>query len=787
MRIGQKLILGFLSIALLVGVVGYICIAQNKKTQHIFEEQVYISISYLDNIWKLMEAQEHQEIAANNYLFLDEGLQEKRANYFYAKETLGKIYQKYRKEACEHAKAWIERYHENIKRYNIKIEESFELYQQGAAPELIKATVRQANKYAETAHEDALEPIIEHVYKTHLEPAKQDIAKGINRTTSITIIMSMFSVFLAIVAGLFISHSISTPITILKNAAIEIGKGKLNTKIEINSTNEIGQLAGAFNKMTDDLQITTTSIDNLNAANQQLSANEQQLRAANQQLESHKQQLMAANQQLESEISERKQVERDLQKLLCDMEERIKEINCMYGVISSIHQQKSLDDIFQDVVTIIPSSWRYPEIACAKICFHGTEHVSKPFKETQWTQKSDIVVKGESCGSVKVCYLEERPVEHEGPFLKEERHLIEGVATVLSEAITYKHIEEEIKNLAKFPTEDPNPVLRISADCKITYANNASTPILKAWKCREGQSLQPPQSKLVKEVLNLGKSATFEFNCQDQLFSVTMAPVVESGYVNVYGLDITELKLSKETLKQVREQTDKKNQFVSIVSHELRTPLTSMKGSVDILLNKAVGEINDKQENLLDITKRNIDRLNRLINDVLDFQKLEANKTKFDMQKNDMNEIVKEIKETISPLVNEEELKVVTKLDETLPKVYFDRNSIIQVLTNLVDNAFKFTDKGSIKITTNKSDNTIRVSVEDTGIGIKKEDLPKLFNEFEQLSDVNNRKTGGTGLGLAICREIIKEHEGKIWAESEFGQGTCISFTLPIRERRSRA
>lgn len=265
MRIGQKLILGYVGIALLAVLVGTICIVQNKKSQHIFEEQVYRSISYLDDVWKLMEAQEHQEIAANNYLFLDEGLEEKRANYFYAKENMEKIYQKYRKEACEHAKPWIERYHENIKRYNIKAEESFELYQQGADPELIKATLRQANKYAETAHEDALEPIIEHVYKAHLEPAKQDIAKGINKTTSVTIIMSMVAIFLAIVeVGLFVSRSISAPITKLEHAAVEIGRGKLDTKIEIKSNDEIGQLAASFNKMTKDLKATTTSIDNLN-------------------------------------------------------------------------------------------------------------------------------------------------------------------------------------------------------------------------------------------------------------------------------------------------------------------------------------------------------------------------------------------------------------------------------------------------------------------------------------------------------------------------------------------
>ncbi len=949
MQIRQKLTLSFLFVAMLVGVVGYVSFTSFHKFVEPLNNRIPEAIETVSRT-------SHLDHLAGFIRYYDEVLTQSARNYAFTQDKKWKLrYGKVEPKLDETIKKAIERgdekdktFFSNVDKANLALVEmeykSIELVDNGQASQAVKILENSDYWDQKKIYEQALRDYINRrgaKYDEALSASTKAINLATiqvqNLITKSTVQISFFAfiaLILSITIGLLTSRSISTPITKLKLAAIEIGKGKLNTKIGVNSNNEIGQLAASFNKMAEDLQTTTTSIDNLNAVNQQLLASDQQLRAANQQLQTNEehlqkinhnigerikeltllyglsrliqqsditlsqifqtlaelippgwhypeitcarilfddtefktdnfkktqwkqsadikisgqnrgavevyylrecpqldegpflkeernlingiaetlnnaiwriigeqqvkapnhhllardQQLRAANHQLESEIYEREQAEKELEKLLFDMDERIKELNCMYGVINSIQQRKSLDDIFQDVVTIMPSSWKYPEITCARICFDGTEYVSKPFEETQWTQISDIVVKDKSRGSVKVCYLEKRPVEHEGPFLKEERHLIDGVATVLSEAITHKHIEEEIQNLAKFPSEDPNPVLRISANCKIIYANNAGTPILKAWKCREGQSLQPPQSKLVKEVLNLGKPATFDLDCHDRMFSVTMAPVIEADYVNVYGLDITELKLSKQTIKQVREQADKKVQFVSTVSHELRTPLTAMKGSIDILLNKAVGEINCRQEELLDVTKRNIDRLNILINDVLDFQKLEANKTRFDMQKNDINELIKEIKKTTSPLANKEGLKLITKLDETLPKMNFDRNSIIQVLTNLVNNAIKFTDKGSIKITTNKSDNTIRVSIEDTGIGIKKEDLPKLFDEFEQLSDVNNRKTGGTGLGLAISRKIIKEHNGTIWAESEFGQGTTVSFVLPVKERRSRA
>ena len=133
-------------------------------------------------------------------------------------------------------------------------------------------------------------------------------------------------------------------------------------------------------------------------------------------------------------------------------------------------------------------------------------------------------------------------------------------------------------------------------------------------------------------------------------------------------------------------------------------------------------------------------------------------------------------------VAKEKGLDFILNLDKELPKIKFDRDKISQVLSNLVNNSLKLTEKGSITISTTKGNNVIQVSVKDTGPGIKEEDMPRLFKQYEQLE----RKTGGTGLGLAISSEIIKAHKGKIWAESTFGQGTTLHFLLPIEERRRR-
>ncbi len=725
--------------------------------------------------------------------------------------------------------------------------------------------------------------------------------------------------------GMFVSRAITAPIHKLHRGTEIIGEGDLDYKVGTDTKDEIGQLSRAFDKMTEDLKGTTTSIDSLNAANQQLKAREQQLKAANQQLQAKEQQLKASNQQLraneeqlrnnmrdlEREVTERKQAEQNLkaakeraelifrvvpsaifsvdkekhitswnnkvveitgytaeealgkkctmftlapcvdkcglysndvekpviagectikrkdgeirtilknadflkdtngniiggiesfedvtelkqieqeqEELLHNLGERVKELDCMYGVADSIRRRTTLDEIFKDVVAIMPQAWHYTYITRAKICLDGVEYISEPFTETPWKQTSDIIVNGELCGCIEVYYLEECPELDEGPFAKEERDLINGIARALSEAVERKRAEEKVKDLAKFPSEDPNPILRISKDCEILYANDASSSILKAWGCKVGQYLPQSQSKLVEEVLNSGKVVTFELGYRDEVFSVTMAPVAKSGYVNAYGLDVTELKLSKEHLKHAREQAEVKSRFVSTVSHELRTPLATMKESVNIVLDGIAGEINNKQRHFLDIATRNIDRLARFINDVLDFQKLQAGRMDVDLQRNDINEVVEEVIETMASSANEKGLELIAKLDETVSTINFDKDRIIQVLVNLVNNAIKFTEKGNITIATTEADNTVRISIHDTGPGIKKENLPKLFHEFEQLSDSHERKTGGTGLGLSISKKIVEKHNGKIWAESEFGKGTIFYFELPVQEELAMA
>lgn len=256
----------------------------------------------------------------------------------------------------------------------------------------------------------------------------------------------------------------------------------------------------------------------------------------------------------------------------------------------------------------------------------------------------------------------------------------------------------------------------------------------------------------------------------------------ELSKVNEAALNMLEdLTESKQKLEKAMKI---KSDFTSMVSHELRTPLGPIKEGVSIILDGLTGEINKEQRDLLTTVKRSAERLNRLVGNVLDFQKLESGMMQFNMQENDISKVINEVHDTMGLVTKQKGLDFIAELEPDLPKIKFDRDKITQVLTNLVNNAIKFTEKGSIWIKAKKEGNTIHVIIQDTGPGIGQEDFSKLFHSFQQLDLAKEKQAGGTGLGLAISKEIIMRHNGKIWVESELSKGASFHFLLPVQERR---
>lgn len=273
-------------------------------------------------------------------------------------------------------------------------------------------------------------------------------------------------------------------------------------------------------------------------------------------------------------------------------------------------------------------------------------------------------------------------------------------------------------------------------------------------------------------------STHFRNRQQIPWLAMNIEPVTieDKKYAVVCLNDITIKKLAEEKLAQTMEM---KSQFISTVSHELRTPLAAIKEGLDIVLEGIAGKVKKKQKKFLELAKRNVDRLSMLINDVLDFQKLETGRTKFDFSPHKVAETVREAYETMKLFAQTNKIDLIIKLADDLGEAIFDHNCIIQVLTNLLSNAIKFTPQGGkVNLEVIRQHKEIIITVSDTGMGIPKEDLPKIFERFYRVKRPG-KEIQGTGLGLSIVAQIINHHNGRILVESELNKGTTFTVYLP--------
>ncbi|MBU1147046.1 MAG: HAMP domain-containing histidine kinase, partial [Candidatus Omnitrophica bacterium] len=250
----------------------------------------------------------------------------------------------------------------------------------------------------------------------------------------------------------------------------------------------------------------------------------------------------------------------------------------------------------------------------------------------------------------------------------------------------------------------------------------------------------------------------------------------------------------KQALLKANDDIEKlskvRSDFVSIISHELRTPLTSVKESISLVLDGIAGPVTEDQKRFLDMAKNNIDRLASVVIDVLDFSKLDSGRITMHKRKVNINEVIRDVHKSYKGFVEKRGLIFELNLSNKVTATWFDPKRIDQAIRNLLSNAVKFNkEKGRVKISSTKElvegKEVIKVIVEDTGVGIPKEDMSKLFKQFSPLDTTMTRDHKGVGIGLAICKRIIGYHAGDIWIESKKNAGTKVIFILPIYKRDS--
>jgi signal transduction histidine kinase len=249
----------------------------------------------------------------------------------------------------------------------------------------------------------------------------------------------------------------------------------------------------------------------------------------------------------------------------------------------------------------------------------------------------------------------------------------------------------------------------------------------------------------------------------------------------------------------LKRANEAKSEFVSIVSHELKTPMTSIKGYADLLFKGAAGEISEMQQKFLRVIRSNVDRMNVLVSDLLDLSRIESGRFRLHIQSIPIKAVVDEVVQTMQERIKAKDLALIVEVPEDLPPVRADEDRLIQVLTNLMSNAYRYTLPGgkiSLRATVWPNGSPpgeaqpvppgeqrlryVCLTVSDTGIGISPKDQTQIFKKFFRGDNPVVRETTGTGLGLSIAKSIVELHEGQMWFQSEPGQGSTFSFTVPL-------
>ena len=488
--------------------------------------------------------------------------------------------------------------------------------------------------------------------------------------------------------------------------------------------------------------------------------------------------------------------DREMQFLVTDLRQRMKELSCFYGLLESIRTREKLSDVCHDLAELLPDAWQYPDIARARIIIDGNEFVREPFTDTVWGMSSAVIANGRARGMVQMFYMEDRTTaELGGPFLAAERNLLDAIARILGEAVQRREVEAEIREKSASLVHERNrleAILRNIGDgVVVTDADNAVLLMNRAALQLLGITDGEPTGT---DFLGLLQDDAFRTLWQDT--AANRAALVreemtiyhpKSRTIAMTRTEIPDLADGRPGFVSIMHDVTKereidrmKSDFVSSVSHELRTPMTSIKGFVHTLMRKPDMDP-EKARHFLSIISQESERLLHLIEDLLTISRIEAGALQLEQRTVHLRRELERVTAAVEPQRAKKNITISIESDADLPAVHADSEKLYAAILNLLDNALKFTPSGgSVSLGAHPSERGVEVYIQDTGIGIPPADKERIFERFYRV-ERPGEEHAGTGLGLFIVKQIVEQHGGTIEVESETGKGTRFTIVLPRR------
>ena len=259
------------------------------------------------------------------------------------------------------------------------------------------------------------------------------------------------------------------------------------------------------------------------------------------------------------------------------------------------------------------------------------------------------------------------------------------------------------------------------------------------------------------------------------------ATPIENSSGTIVGIVILIRDITTDT-----KEDELKTDFINSVSHELRTPLSVVTEGLSLVKDEIPGALNSEQKEIIETSSRNVERLTHIVDGILDMSMLELGKIDLEFKMVDLRDVFKEVVQFFNSRISSSAVEFKMDLPNEKVEVQIDRDKVLRVIVQLLGNAYKFTQKGVIECAIKDMGDTYECSISDSGIGIAKKDLSKVFTKFQQFERVSGSGEKGTGLGLAIAKGIVNLHKGKIWAVSELGKGSKFTFSLPKPNQRGQ-
>ncbi len=505
------------------------------------------------------------------------------------------------------------------------------------------------------------------------------------------------------------------------------------------------------------------------------------------------------------DITESKKLQDERDKLLHDMGERVKELNCIYDITKAIYEHNNLDNIFKKVMTHIPPGWQYPEITEARITFDDKEFTTDKFKKTKWKLAGNITVNNENRGSVEVYYLEQKPEMNGDPFLKEESELITTIARLLGESIERKIAAESLaESQARYHdlySSAPAAYFSIGQDGTIENANTAAEEftglILEEMKKKSILGLYAAESQdKAREIftqVKIGKSYDNEemvYLRKDgaKVYGLLYISPVKDSEGNFAGsrsivIDITERRKLEDQLNRA-SRMEAVGRLAGGIAHDFNNALTPIIIVSELRLQQLKDDDKIKKD-FREILNAS-DRCVNLTRQLLAFGRQQP----FEMEVCDLNKVVIEMKSMLARIIGED-IELINNLADNLDNIKADIGQLEQIIVNLAVNARDaMPEGGKLILETENVDlkepmagkhftmpagRYVKLSISDTGIGMDEETKDRLFEPFFTTKE----RGQGTGLGLSTVYGIIKQSGGYIWVYSEEGKGTTFKIYLP--------